>query len=109
MTLAWWHTGKHACMKIWKTFAQSVLAPWWHFLYPSNQFHLKPGSFPMVTSHLLILHHSYPKLKATLKELMDMDDLAPRFMTHAKDCEFLFEYAIPTVNNTHSNLHTGYF
>jgi hypothetical protein len=97
VNMAWWHTGKHACLKIWEKFSRNLLAPWWHFMYPSHQFFKKPSSFPSVTCHLLLLHLTYPLIKESLDELLADTELAPRFQIHVQDLKFLFEYAIPTV------------
>jgi hypothetical protein len=99
VNLGWWHTYKHAAMKVWERFAPSVLAPMWHFLYPNSQFHVKPSSFPSVLYHLLALHHAYPKIRPKLDahNALHEDETKRRFRNCIKDLTFLFEFAIPTV------------
>jgi hypothetical protein len=99
VNLGWWHTYKHACLKLWERFAPTVLAPMWHFLYPNSQFHIKPSSFPSVLYHLLALHMAYPKIKPKLdaQRNLDPDHTHRRFVNTIKDFTFLFEFAIPTV------------
>lgn len=98
VNLAWWHTCKHATKVIWRTFAKDFLAPWWHSLYPGGQFHKVPGSYPMMQTHLLILHTSYPHFKDQLASLQTNPELGPHWRTHLQDLQFLFEFAIPTVS-----------
>ena len=96
--LAYWHTYKFACNQIWKKFAPTIIAPVWHFLYPGNQFHIKPSSFPSVQYHLMLLHMSYPSLKTKVLNLLrDTPSHAPLKQV-VRDLEFLFEFAIPTVS-----------
>ena len=89
---------KHGALQIWKHFAVKLLAPWWHRLYPDGQFHVKPGSLPNVTAHLLLLHMAYPRVKARMEETAQIDDLQLRFQRYLSDLKFLFEFAIPTVH-----------
>jgi hypothetical protein len=100
INLAWWHTMKYASMRIWSCFAQHFLAPWWHTMYPSGQFHTHMGKLPPVTGHLLLLHVSYPKFKEKLADAMNTINLAPRYLTYLQDLQFMCEFAIPTVPNT---------
>jgi hypothetical protein len=81
---------------IWARFASTLIAPLWHYLYPAGQFHCKPGSFPSVQYHLLLLHLSYPNIKPELKAVAALNNGSS--MTQLlNDFEFLFEFAIPTV------------
>jgi hypothetical protein len=100
VNLGWWHTYKHAAMKLWERFAPSVIAPMWHCLYPNSQFHIHPSSFPSVLYHLLALHLAYPLIKPKLDSVRDKDpeETHRRYINTAKDFTFLFEFAIPTVN-----------
>ena len=95
--LAPWHTYKYACLKIWKFFAPTILAPLWHHLYPAAQFHLKPGSFPSVQHHLLMLHYAWPTVKETLHDARTGQGVGSSMQQLLDDVEFLFECAIPTV------------
>ena len=96
VNLAWWHTYKHASLLIWKRFAKTISAPMWHELYPNSIFPINPSRLVGVTTHLMYLFLAYPKFKADLDRLKELD-LAPRFEAFRKDLVFLFEFAIPVV------------
>jgi hypothetical protein len=95
--MAWWHSYKHACLKIWEAFACSLLAPWWHFLYPGAQFHKKPSSFPSVVYHLLVLSKTWPHIKGKVQELRADVEIRGARKQLLDNVVFLFEFAIPTV------------
>ena len=100
--LGWWHTMKHAALTIWKKFASFLLAPLWHHLYPTSQFHIKPGSLPCVLAHLVILHLAYPAIRANLLRLSTnpTSKMNERLKNAVQDLTFLFEFAIPVVRLT---------
>jgi hypothetical protein len=97
--LAWWHTFKHAALCLWKMFAKTLIAPWWHNLYPGARFFLHPSSFPSVQTHLIYLNLAYPSFRDRLQEMLE-EDIAPRFKVVIKNMIFLFEFAIPTVHTS---------
>ena len=95
--LAWWHTYKYTSIQIWRAFAQCWLAPWFHDLYPSAQFHKEPKCFAMIVQHFLYLLKAYPSFKDQLTELRLSADITGTHATALADLEFLLEYAIPVV------------
>ena len=94
--LAWWHTFKYACLKVWKMFKDEVWAPLWHHLYPGHRFFEKPGSLPCVITHLLQVQLAYPAIQPQLQALLDMD-LPPNARTMARDLSYLLGTALPVV------------
>jgi hypothetical protein len=98
VNLAWWHTYKHAANKLWETFAPTVFAPLWQQLYPGSQFHIRIGSFPSLIAHLTFLRVAYPSIKVQLHTLLRRDNLDAHQTNMAANLEFLFEFAIPTVD-----------
>ena len=94
----WWHTYKHAAMKIWERFAPTLIAPLWHHLYPNSQFHIKPSSFPSVQYHFLALHLAYPRIRDKLMAQLENGKHGHRrHLNGIKDMIFFFEFALPTV------------
>lgn len=100
VNLGWWHTYKHAALKVWQVFGHSIMAPLWHNLYPNSQFHLKAG-LPSILHQLVQLHVSYPHVKDRLDATLQQADLQPRLRNAALDIQFMFEFAIPTVCFVH--------
>jgi hypothetical protein len=100
VNLAWWHSYKWAALKMWELYAPFLLAPWWHTLYPSGQFHTKPSSFTSLIAHYQYLRLAYPEVRDLLVVLKE------RMTTAGNACmsqllgnlQFMFEFAIPTVN-----------
>ena len=93
--LAWWHSSyKYGCLKIWKAYASTILAP---FLYPGGQFHEKPGSFPNVVFHLLVLARTWPHIKDKVAQLRSNGEIRGARKQLLDEIVFLFEFAIPTV------------
>ncbi len=95
--LAWWHTYKHAALKIWQTFGREIFAPLWHHLYPGHVFYMNPGSLANVLSHLLFLCLSRDQVQADLSKVLQTPDLSYDCEVMAKDLHFLLNMAIPVV------------
>lgn len=101
ISLAWWHSMKHAVHKVWNEFALEIWAPMWHQLYPSSLFRIK-GQHPSdEILHMLYAAHAYDtRLKPILMKMAHASELAKYSETNAvmvKDLVFLFEFAIPSV------------
>ena len=99
--LAWWHTYKIACYRLWKLYGRTLMAHLWHHLYPGAQFHEKPKSFPSIQYHLILLHVSYPGIKDQLARVRARNDIGSSMKQVLDNWEFLFEFAIPTVLACH--------
>jgi hypothetical protein len=97
INLAPWHSFKHTCLELWRTYADSVFAPLWHHLYPGHMFFKKPGSLNSVISHLLYLQLGYPQYCSALSAVAAQDDLGARARFMVDDFKFLVEIAIPVV------------
>jgi hypothetical protein len=95
--LAWWHTYKHASLKLWDVFACDVFAPLWHHLYPGHIFFRHPGSLPCVHLHMMYLHLAYPFVKDQLDALGLDQTLNPASRIMVQDLQFLLGMAIPVV------------
>ena len=98
--MAWWHTYKHACMRIWNVFSTSVWGPLWFHMYPGHAFCMKPSSMPMVSMHLPMMHLAYPQFADKLAELGErsgVHELNWRSKIMLADLRFLCCVAIPVV------------
>ena len=98
--LAWWHTFKHACLRLWKVFSREIFAPLWHHLYPGHTFFEKPGSLPMVMSHLLYIQMSRDAVIEELTKLHNDMTLPLQTSYMVDDLHFLVEIAIPVVRKS---------
>ena len=97
LSLAWWHSMKHAVHQVWKFFALSLWAPMWHHLYPGSLFLIKGKSPQDEISHLLYAAHAYPAIAEDLHGLLTDRTLSQGNLAMVKDLIFLFEFAIPSV------------
>jgi hypothetical protein len=66
-------------------------------MYPNSIFPVNPSRLIAVTQHLMYMFMAYPKIKAKLDSIKELD-LLPRFEAWRQDLVFLFEFAIPVVN-----------
>ena len=96
-TMAWWHTYKHALMRLWQVFARDVFAPLFHHLYPGHQFFVKPSSLPSIMVHMIYLVMSYPSVKKNIQVLLNDSSLGPSEAAMVADLQYLLSVAIPVV------------
>ena len=97
VTLAWWHTYKQALYIIWKSFANELFAPMWHYLYPGHAFYAKPSSLVAVISHLLWLNLTRSKYMPRLEKIMTDESMSKQMRILCEDLKFLLNVAIPVV------------
>ena len=97
LSLAWWHSLKHAVHQVWKFFALELWAPLWHHLYPADLFLIKGKSPQDEISHLLYVAYAYPDFADDLRALVTERTLTAGNIAMVKDFIFLFEFAIPAV------------
>ena len=100
VNLALWHTYKHACMKLWSTFAPYFMAGLFHTFFPSGIF-LKKPSFTLVATQLTILRLAYPDFKDQLKMAINDANCTPVSLIVLRNIHQLCASLIPMVIHEH--------
>lgn len=95
--LAWWHTMKMAFFAIWRTFADSFIAPSFHMLHPKHQFYRKPSYLSTVIVHCTYIRVAYKSFQNQLTAALATRDLTTRQKNMLRNLQALCEFFIPLV------------
>ena len=97
VSLGWWHTYKHVALTVWKTFAQTIWAPLFHFLYPGETFYPKSKNL----THVLALYQccmgAYRGICKNLRRDYEDPALSLPVKVAIRELLFVFDYALPVV------------
>lgn len=96
-SLAWWHSYKAACNKLWGRFANEFFAPLFHALDPDGWFH-KQNKYLSKTVHVFtMIRVAYPRFRGALKDAMKDRSVRPEGLCHLRNLYTLCEFFIPVV------------
>lgn len=96
-SLAWWHTYKAACNKLWSRYANAVFAPLFHALDPQGWF-FKQNKYLSKTVHMFtMIRVAYPRFRDALKAAIADRTVRAEGKTHLKNLYTLCEFFIPVV------------
>lgn len=96
-SLAWWHTYKAACNKLWSRYSNDFFAPLFHALDPKGWF-FKQNKYLSKTVHMFtMIRSSYPRFKPALTAAILDRSVNPASLTHLKNLYTLCEFFIPVV------------
>lgn len=98
VSLAWWHSYKWATAKIINVFARDFIAPFYHYLFPTNEFRNDKMSHSHATTLLSYIRLAYPLFKDQLQaQVIKKDTLNVKQATLLQNLSDLCEYFIPVV------------
>ena len=93
-----WHNYKMGCLLIYREFADTVFAPIFHILFPTQQFRKKPKYLSAVITHMQYLRLSYSRWRSHLQTFLDTADEDSSCIIHATNLKYLMEFYIPAVS-----------
>jgi len=95
--LAWWHSYKAACFKLWSVFGKEVFAPLFHCLFPNGMFFPKPKYLSNVVQIFTYIRIAYPAFKPQLDAALKMKQLPVQSKCHLLNIRTICEFCIPVV------------
>jgi hypothetical protein len=100
VSLGWWHTYKHVALKIWDTFAETIWAPLFHFLYPGVKFFRKSKALTHVLALYQCCMEGYKDICQPLRELAEDPAVSTSVKMAIRELLFVFDFALPVVTLT---------
>ena len=97
VSLAWWHSFKWTTKAIMTVFSNDIIAPLFHYLFPTNQFSADKMKLTSQTTFLTYIRLAYPLFKIELTEAVNRVGLTVRQKTLLDNMYSLCEFFIPTV------------
>ena len=97
ISLAWWHTYKWCTKKIMQVFANDIIAPLFHHLFPGKKYAPKIMSHSANTTYLSYIRLAYPHFQQALSNALVNHNLNTKQLGLLHNLQDLCEYFIPTV------------
>lgn len=101
--LAWWHSFKQGCYKIYCCYGNDVFAGLSQSLFPGNAFCVRPSYLTTIVSMFQYVRIAYPHFKSQLDGLINNESLNTPARNYVLNLRTLCEYFIPVVH-----IHTSY-
>lgn len=95
--LAWWHTYKAACNKLWQLYAKEFFAPLFHAIDPNGWFFMKQKYLSKIVQLFTLIRLAYPRFRAALQEAIRDRHVTPASKQHLDNLHTLCEFLIPVV------------
>jgi hypothetical protein len=100
VSLGWWHTYKHVALKIWDTFALTIWAPLFHFLYPGETFYRQSKNLMHVLALYQCCMEGYKDICVTFRRLAENPSVTVAVKMAIRELLFVFDFALPVVTLT---------